>query len=710
MPSWVSAQNNIHKIDDNLFDYYESCRKVSDKPEVLPMADTLFSRAVKIDDKRAQCLALYLKAEYYYYKSDTLQLREAVNHVGKISLQLNEPKFYFAARVRVITNKINKRHFIDALSEIESLQKEAFKLNNAYGIANAYTCFGHLYRMQRNSDLAIENYLKATEYHEKYGNPLESALIYKHLSDLYTYIKEYDKSLFYAHKSYALAVGNVRKTSALIALANLHVKIKSDSASYYMAMIDSIMKIEPPKSSTLAAYSRVAFIYYLREVKDAEKALSVTDFLHRSLQNEYKSIAYEELGNYEEALLFHEKHDSTKRKSKREEIYTSLSGFKSRLVLNMQEAENEKLIFQNRMLEIARIQDIQRLLEAEKKKDVLQLSTAALELQNLQLTKEQKELQVAFNQSEIAQNKERIRAAKARKWMNKLIFTFILLTFILLIIGIMIYLIGRKRYTKRLKYEHSMAIKAKEEANLARAEAELSNRQKSILLQNMSHEIRTPLNGIVGFSEVLNTTEDLGITTEERMELLELIRKNTTLLTTLINDVLDLSGLASNYYSLTFSEVRLNKLCSDVVKSLSSRIPAGVEAKLDLPTSQNDSFYTDPIRLQQVLVNFLTNACKYTEKGSITLGYSFLPTGDVAFYVADTGIGVSPEKADQLFKRFEMLGSSKQGTGLGLDISLRIAELLTGTIYLDNSYTQGAKFVFVHPQLKISSSKIAKKA
>ena len=109
----------------------------------------------------------------------------------------------------------------------------------------------------------------------------------------------------------------------------------------------------------------------------------------------------------------------------------------------------------------------------------------------------------------------------------------------------------------------------------------------------------------------------------------------------------------------------------------------------------------DAARLQQVLTNFLTNACKYTEHGSIILAYLLLDKA-IEFSVTDTGCGIPPEKAETIFERFEKLDSFKQGTGLGLNICRRIADLVGGRVYVDTSYTEGARFIFIHP-MKIDS-------
>lgn len=250
-----------------------------------------------------------------------------------------------------------------------------------------------------------------------------------------------------------------------------------------------------------------------------------------------------------------------------------------------------------------------------------------------------------------------------------------------------------------VRKERDIALQAQSEAEQARQEAVNANQLKSLFLQNMSHEIRTPLNAIVGFTEVLNSGEDMELEPEERKEMLGLIETNTELLTTLINDILDLSKLESNTYVLNPTPVGVSELCHSVIASMAHRVPSGVDLRLEEPDAAHQMVLnTDAARLQQVLNNFLTNACKYTEHGSITLAYLMVDNA-IEFSVTDTGSGIPADKAESIFERFEKLDNFKQGTGLGLNICRRIAGLVGGHVYVDTSYTDGARFVFLHPLL-----------
>jgi signal transduction histidine kinase len=229
---------------------------------------------------------------------------------------------------------------------------------------------------------------------------------------------------------------------------------------------------------------------------------------------------------------------------------------------------------------------------------------------------------------------------------------------------------------------------------VARDKAEEANRLKSSFLANMSHEIRTPLNAIVGFSGVL-VNED--ITNEERAQFCDIIRVNSDLLLHLINDILDLSRIESGYMQFVEEKVEVVELCKNALRTseYARRTEAVYMFESRLTRLQ---MTTDGQRLQQVLINLLSNASKFTQKGFITLRLEAdKAEGMVHFIVEDTGCGIPPEKAEKIFERFEKLNEYVQGTGLGLSISRVIVERLRGKIWVDTTYDKGARFIVALP-------------
>lgn len=245
--------------------------------------------------------------------------------------------------------------------------------------------------------------------------------------------------------------------------------------------------------------------------------------------------------------------------------------------------------------------------------------------------------------------------------------------------------------TKRLKDE---LINSEKDLRVAKDRAEESNRLKSAFLANMSHEIRTPLNSIVGFSDVLAVG---GNTEEEKQSYYEIIKTNSDLLLRLINDILDLSRLEANRVTLTWEVADMVQLCKQVVASVSVSRQSDNEFLFN-STFETFRMETDVQRLQQVIINLMSNADKFTEQGTITLDFSVNEETQMAvFSVTDTGCGIPKEKQKLVFERFEKLNEYAQGTGLGLSICQLIVHKWKGEIGIDPDYTGGARFVFTQP-------------
>ena len=243
-----------------------------------------------------------------------------------------------------------------------------------------------------------------------------------------------------------------------------------------------------------------------------------------------------------------------------------------------------------------------------------------------------------------------------------------------------------------INYDITPLKETEQKLIIARDKAEELDRLKSAFLANMSHEIRTPLNAIVGFSSLLAETDSRN----ERQEYIKIMQENNELLLQLISDILDLSKIEAGTFNFVYTNVDVNETCAEIIKSMSMKVSKGVELIFEEPFPEC-YIYTDKNRVTQVISNFINNALKFTQQGSITLGYEQVSHQKIKFYVRDTGMGIPEEKQKSVFERFVKLNTFVQGTGLGLSICKSIVSQMGGEIGVDSTEGIGSCFWFTHP-------------
>lgn len=277
----------------------------------------------------------------------------------------------------------------------------------------------------------------------------------------------------------------------------------------------------------------------------------------------------------------------------------------------------------------------------------------------------------------------------------------IILSVVSIVLLIMLYFVYRsyrsaRRYQLELMRDKETLQKSEQELRLAKEIAEHANQMKSTFIANISHEIRTPLNAIVGFSELIS---DESLSSDEKKEFFSIINNNSYLLLNLINDILDLSRLESGSMKFMIEEGNLSDCCRNALASVEHRVLPGVKLTYH-PSEDPLIIQTDSIRLQQLLINLLANACKFTKEGEICLAYQLdEEKRNVRISVTDTGCGIPENKQSIIFERFEKVDEYSQGTGLGLSICQTIIEHLGGSISLDTTYKNGARFIVLHPYI-----------
>jgi PAS domain S-box-containing protein len=252
--------------------------------------------------------------------------------------------------------------------------------------------------------------------------------------------------------------------------------------------------------------------------------------------------------------------------------------------------------------------------------------------------------------------------------------------------------------------------KLEKELIMARERAEKESKVQYAFIQNISHEVRTPMNSILGFTELLQKE----IKKNKEAEFLKAISQNGKQLLRLIDDIIDFSQLDNNQMPLQKDRIVVSSFMKEIELQMAGMKKAYRKKQVNLivQNPKNDEtviLNSDSSRLQQVFLNLISNSLKYTDKGTIEIGYDIRRLeNDVVFYVKDTGIGINPEDKDKVFKQFNRLHNTSshefRGTGLGLAICKHLVELLGGEIWFSSNIGQGTKFYFSHPFVELENT------
>lgn len=695
IPLSMIGQHNTYGIDDKLYDYFIKCSQNRVSPQVLKMCDTLFIRSARIHEVKAQCMALYIKGMHYKSVGDTVKFNQEMAKLYHFSKNTNYKQYYFSLWNQKINMLIGQDRFQEAMRELDEYQKYALKCNNKYGIAYSYQEMGHIYYVQGLGNKAIEEYQRGLRYAENFGLQKEAPNFYSMLGYLYFFTEEYDKSIENYQKTLDGYCEGENYSYPYMMLANSYFA-KGDQINgiRYYNLYKEWIKKHPHVYNPRSSYYLLLANYY-STAKDYDRALLYCDSISGELYyNRIKSDIFAKKGDYKNAYLSMIAFAERVNKNTTYKLNNMIANYSVLFDNQKLQADKSKLALTASEYKVKQLQTQQKLILVDRDRKLLVIGNNALQLRNKDLMLMSQHAEMLKQKAQTMRQHDKANNLEQIRIRDRHLYGAWIVILSLIVIFAFTFSVVRFLSEKRLKREIIRANKAQMDAEKARQEAENADRLKSSFLQNVSHEIRTPLNAIVGFTELL-TAPDCALSEGDKRNFSKLISTNSDFLTTLVNDVLDLSKLESGNYQLLYSDVNLNELCEHIVTSLLGTEKSDVKMIFERPR-ENLFLYTDRARLHQVIVNFLTNACKYTDEGSIVLTYT--KSGEhVIFSVTDTGRGIASEDAQKVFDRFEKLGSFEKGTGIGLNICMNIARLLNGEVKLDTTYKQGARFLFILP-------------
>ncbi len=262
--------------------------------------------------------------------------------------------------------------------------------------------------------------------------------------------------------------------------------------------------------------------------------------------------------------------------------------------------------------------------------------------------------------------------------------------------------VTEEQKNKELIQNAQMIQLQNEEIKISKEKAEESNRLKSSFLSNMSHEIRTPMNAVLGFTEILKSTE----LTDKQSEYITIIENSGKHLLNLINDIIDISKLESNQIKIKETKCKINHMLDEIkdffTLNLIKENKENIKITLNKGFNDNqDIILTDSLRLRQILINLISNAVKFTEKGEIEISYTLNKSSMILFSVKDSGIGIPKNELKLIFERFrqseESIEKKYGGTGLGLAIAKACTNLMNGEIWVESVKNEGSVFYFTVP-------------
>jgi len=653
-------------------------------------------------------LAIYLRRSYpdsalsFGYQAESLAIRL-------------DNKFLLAENYKSIGNIYNgKDNFFTASNFYQKSLNTYIEIGDTLGMAKIYNNLGALYRNRGDLTTSLEYYQKSLEYREKMNDRFGIGMTYNNIGNVHFYQGNMNLSLEYYLKSLDIRKEFKDKMGMAGCFNNIGSvyaeKQDFSEALGYFTQATEIYEEFNDKLGIAHSYKQIGNIYiklneYSKALNYFNRALIIDEELGdkigiaTSLVN--ISHANNHVGNYQEAInkakqaykIAEQVGAMLERKDASEQLsfaYEKLYDFKNSLSY-----QKEYLRFKDSIYNIDKIKELEQI------ENLYKLKNKQLEIEKLE-------------------SENQLQTLKLKNMRN---FQVLSLIIIVAAISFIIFLLKiRQRLQKKNAtiFEQNEEISSQKEEleshrkNLeflveertqelieAKEKAEESDRLKSSFLANMSHEIRTPMNAIIGFSNLLGENVD----PKTQQELIRQISVKGNKLVQLIENILDLAKIESKQLRLNYNDTSINYILNEIEDHFSDPIAEKeLEFKIVKPFQDDLVIFSDGYRLKQIIFYLVDNAIKYTESGTVELGYQFQEISDhgtLTFYVKDTGIGISKDRLNVIFQRFTKVEDDKKklfrGAGLGLTIASSLVSLFDGELKVKSELNKGSNFYFSIP-------------
>ncbi|MCI5619559.1 MAG: HAMP domain-containing histidine kinase [Rikenellaceae bacterium] len=558
----------------------------------------------------------------------------------------------------------------EVIEEMKSIRSDHPDINDIY-IAAMYT-YCQALTLSNQISTALLNAREMSRVARESGDSFGMMMSYRTLGFIY----DYRGNNQMAYNSYLAALPLCKEAGADQELFSIHVLIaeqlismkRFEEAEMYLAMVQEECNPNIPWASSQTQVLRFLLYYegYKPEIYGDSINILMNDnnlegIIDEETQYTLSALFYRSQKRYNEALQIVDNiTNDIKRKLLKADILEDIGDYKEALSLY------HSLIYAK--------DSINNVIQSE---------------------------DIAMMDAELNLSSMKMKAEIAESQRNNIIAYSLIILLAFLILFLVVMYRRRKKQSKELEEHNIQLQKAQQETQDALEKATEASKAKQRFVQNMSHEVRTPLNAIVGFSQLLSMPDGF-LTQGERDQYRGYVMNNSDILTMLVDDILNTSDLDSGNYQIFVSASRCNEIASSAMTCVQFRLPDNLKFYMTTDLPDDFSIETDPRRVQQILINYFTNAFKHTKVGEIHIHCGIMGLegkvspeklealasegGMVYFSVADTGTGVPADQAESIFERFSKLDPFVQGTGLGLNICREIATKLGGRSYLDTDY------------------------